>query len=328
MELTNQVATLQDEVKLLKGEIKTILKEIRTAVLTRDNPFAAGLDSMAIGGVAPAASPITSLPIEPARPEPAQAAPTHQGESQAPPPAAPTAGEGQAPAPTLPPQEGPPSWPSSPPRQGPAGPIIIQGGGGGPAAPAWAGPVPPPQPAPAPFVPAAYTPPQPGPAAEPVQTQANTQPAGWAVDASAQTDEPANEVSRAAESAPPRDPIPLREFQDERPEQSETPPQSQPSWSLPSLASLAVWAEDALVTLGPRRFLFVLELATFADLISADAREVLSGLVDADVMSGEDERPLNVNECLVVLRQLDAIVHGEKVVKLPRRRGIRHRRVR
>jgi hypothetical protein len=40
MELTAQMAALEDELKVLKGEIKSILTEIRTSVLTRDNPFA------------------------------------------------------------------------------------------------------------------------------------------------------------------------------------------------------------------------------------------------------------------------------------------------
>jgi hypothetical protein len=40
MEITAQIAALEEEVKLLKGEIKTILEEIRTSVLARDNPFA------------------------------------------------------------------------------------------------------------------------------------------------------------------------------------------------------------------------------------------------------------------------------------------------
>jgi hypothetical protein len=40
MEITAQMAALEEEVKLLKGEIKTILEEIRTSVLARDNPFA------------------------------------------------------------------------------------------------------------------------------------------------------------------------------------------------------------------------------------------------------------------------------------------------
>jgi hypothetical protein len=40
MEITAQMAALEDEVKVLKGEIKSILEEIRTSVLARDNPFA------------------------------------------------------------------------------------------------------------------------------------------------------------------------------------------------------------------------------------------------------------------------------------------------
>jgi hypothetical protein len=40
MEITAQIAALEEEVRLVKGEIKSILEEIRTSVLTRDNPFA------------------------------------------------------------------------------------------------------------------------------------------------------------------------------------------------------------------------------------------------------------------------------------------------
>jgi hypothetical protein len=39
MEITAQIAALEEEVKVLKGEIKSILEEIRSAVLARDNPF-------------------------------------------------------------------------------------------------------------------------------------------------------------------------------------------------------------------------------------------------------------------------------------------------
>jgi hypothetical protein len=42
MDVTAKVAALEEEVGLLKGEIKTILQEVRTAVLARENPFAAG----------------------------------------------------------------------------------------------------------------------------------------------------------------------------------------------------------------------------------------------------------------------------------------------
>jgi hypothetical protein len=40
MEITAQIAALEEEIKLLKGEIKSVLEEIRTSVLARDNPFA------------------------------------------------------------------------------------------------------------------------------------------------------------------------------------------------------------------------------------------------------------------------------------------------
>lgn len=39
MDLTANVAALEEEVTLLKGEIKLILQEVRTAILTRENPF-------------------------------------------------------------------------------------------------------------------------------------------------------------------------------------------------------------------------------------------------------------------------------------------------
>jgi hypothetical protein len=39
MEITAQIAALEEEVKILKGEIKSILEEIRSAVLAQDNPF-------------------------------------------------------------------------------------------------------------------------------------------------------------------------------------------------------------------------------------------------------------------------------------------------
>jgi hypothetical protein len=57
-------------------------------------------------------------------------------------------------------------------------------------------------------------------------------------------------------------------------------------------------------------------------------RDVLGGLADLVPPREGEERPMHVNECLVVLRQLEAILQGEKITKLPRRRGQRHSRVR
>ncbi|MCH8007686.1 MAG: hypothetical protein IIC91_02360 [Chloroflexi bacterium] len=309
MELTNQVATLQDEVKLLKGEIKSILKEIRTAVLSRDNPFSVGLESV-------------QTPMDEKTPAPEPVLPAIQPTPIAQAPVAPIAPTFQVPAtpqPTLAPQISSPQ---------PA--AVIQGGPQ--PGPAWAGPVPESQPAPAPFTPSAAPArlaPPPGNAEPEAPTAAHAKSTQQAAEAEApEGDEP--EAPEAEEMAA-NEPIPIRPAKQRQDEQSldeAAPVKAWPSWSLPTIAGLAVWAEEALIALGPRRFQFVLELATFAELLSSDAREVLASLMDADTLSHEEERPLNVNECLVVLRQLEAIVHGEKIVKLPRRRGIRHRRIR
>lgn len=306
-ELTSQVKILEDEVALLKGEIKAILTEIRTAVLSRDNPFTAGGG----GGFSDDQHASAATPQSPSA----------EPQALAPEPPAPTPG---IPDLTI-------SLPMTDPQQQP------------PAVPPWAGAIPSQQPAPAPFMPG---PPQtPGAPAPPPVVQgpqvvinapgATPSPPGAGAEAPPVT--PPSSTESRSDPAPsdgePEDeetsnePIPIRSNMADDVEASE-PQRERPAWSLPALAGLAVWAEDSLASLGPRRFHFVLDLATFSGLLSPEAREVLSGLIDADSLSHEEERPLNVNECLVVLRQLDAIVHGEKIMKLPRRRGIRHRRVR
>ena len=69
MEITAQIAALEEEVKLLKGEIKSILEEIRTSVLARDNPFA-------LQGGLPVFQPIErSEPTGKPPPEPEEEAP-------------------------------------------------------------------------------------------------------------------------------------------------------------------------------------------------------------------------------------------------------------
>lgn len=266
MELTNQVATLQDEVKLLKGEIKSILKEIRAAVLSRDNPFAS--DGPATFS-APAPAPPVAVEAPPA-PLPEVAAP-----------AAPAI-ETPPPAPTPEPQ--------APPAPEPPAPIPM---------PAFAGPPPAPVAAPPP-------------------------PAWRTVGATAPQLAPEEDDLRLEEER-----APLRVIKGGAPRTAQEPePASagQP-WNIMTIAGLAVWAEDALEALGPRRFQFVLRLATFGELIPEEAREVLTGLSGA-APEAKDELPTNVNECLVVLRQLEAIVSGERLSKLPRLRARRHRRVR
>ncbi len=131
----------------------------------------------------------------------------------------------------------------------------------------------------------------------------------------------------AASGAPidDKEPIPIRP--DEEEHESSSPLQ----WNLLTIASLTAWAEDAVKTLGPQRFQIVLELAGFAELLSSDVREVLSSLGELAPAKESKEakaRPMNVNECLVILHQLQAILQGETVTRLRKRRAGRHSRVR
>ena len=79
MEITHQIANLEDELKLLKGEIKSVLKEIRAALLNQDNPFTSNSPGLRTGGVAPASlsdvgpapADVLPLPLHPS-PPPAQ----------------------------------------------------------------------------------------------------------------------------------------------------------------------------------------------------------------------------------------------------------------
>lgn len=262
MELTNQVATLQDEVKLLKGEIKSILKEIRAAVLSRDNPFVSD-------GPVSFSSPQSSAPaaIEtPAAPPPAEAVAQAIDSQPVPPP--PAAAPAAAPAPEPPAPA--PSFAPPPPHVD------------APSPPAW-------------------------------------RTVGATAGQLALEEQPYEEAER----------VPLRVIKGGAPRAAEArePAGAGQSWNIMTIAGLAVWAEDALEALGPRRFQFVLQLATFGELIPEEAREVLNGLAGA-APEEKNELPTNVNECLVVLRQLEAIVNGERLSQLPRLRGRRHRRVR
>ncbi len=263
MDLTNQVATLQDEVKLLKGEIKAVLKEIRTAVLSQDNPFSSDSGTPAFQPVNHSAGDDSGEPANkqtntPEIPDVAAIAIPTFGAPPAAPPAAPLA---------LPPAAEPAPPPATAPGPPPA------------AEPASIEPIPL------------------RPSAE------QTQETDWA-------NEPDDELDDKPDDA-----------------QASTHGRAQ-AWSITSIAGLAIWAEEALQALGPRRYQFVLKLAAFAELLTPEAQEVLGSMDESDPGATADDRSVTVNECLVVLRQLDAIVHGERVIRLPRRRGARLRRVR
>ena len=125
---------------------------------------------------------------------------------------------------------------------------------------------------------------------------------------------------------PPGGPTPIRPPEEETSSDEESPsPASGPGWNLLTIASLTAWAEDALTSLGPRRFQIVLELACFAELLSPDVKSVLCDMSQLAPEKEANEQPMNINDCLVVLHQLEAILQGEKVRRLPRRRARRSR---
>jgi hypothetical protein len=223
MELNQQIATLQDEVKVLKGEVKNILKEIRAAILSRDNPFA----PEGTPQLRPLALPGTDAPASPS-------------------------GAG-----------------ASDPGDGPF----------------QAAPAPAPAEAPAPWIEAA--------AAAPVAVAA-VAPAVPTIEAP-----PAAPVARAYEEpAPPR-------------------------WSLLTIATLTAWAEEAVQALGRQRFQMVLDLATFAGIVTNELRDVLNQVARLAPAGEKHEQPTTINQCLVLLRQLEAILNGEDPGELSLRRAAR-----
>ncbi len=100
---------------------------------------------------------------------------------------------------------------------------------------------------------------------------------------------------------------------------------AKPEWNMLTIASLAAWSEDALKSLGPRRFQTVLELACFAELFASDVKDILSKMAEISPEDAVDEKPMHINDCLVVLHQLEAILQGDKVRRLPMRRRRRSR---
>lgn len=84
------------------------------------------------------------------------------------------------------------------------------------------------------------------------------------------------------------------------------------SWSLVKIAGLAVWAEEALKQIGPERLQVLLDLCEYAGYLPASAREALARVMSLDLAIEERATPPSLNECLVVLYQLDALMRGEE----------------
>ena len=124
---------------------------------------------------------------------------------------------------------------------------------------------------------------------------------------------------------PSNEPTPLHAAQADASSEDAGEASEKPDWNMLTIASLAAWSEDALKSLGPRRFQTVLELACFANLLTSDVKDVLSNMAEIAPEEASDEKPMHINDCLVVLHQLEAILQGDKIRRLPMRRRRRSR---
>jgi hypothetical protein len=93
------------------------------------------------------------------------------------------------------------------------------------------------------------------------------------------------------------------------------------AWSVPTIAGLVAWADETASRIGASHLQMVLELARFAGLIHPEAQEPLLKVIKL-ASSRKDSAAASVNDCLVALRQLEAIFDGElsQELALSRRR--------
>jgi len=112
----------------------------------------------------------------------------------------------------------------------------------------------------------------------------------------------------AAPPSPAPGPVPLRPAADAAAApQPGSAPAERPSWSLLTIAGLSAWAEDAMRRLGPLRLEILLDLCQASGHLTDDARAALSRVIELEV--DEPERAPSSNETVVILRQLEALLH-------------------
>ena len=153
--------------------------------------------------------------------------------------------------------------------------------------------VPAPAPAPAPEPPA--------PRHEPVQARRpKPEPIEEAGDEDDEPEPPARE--------PAKEPIMLRPQPTPMP--SAAPEETQPSWSLLTIAGLSAWAEEAMRRVGPLRLEILLDLCEAAGHMTPQARAALARVTELDLPEPADTP--STNETVVLLRQLDALVNDDE----------------
>jgi hypothetical protein len=95
-------------------------------------------------------------------------------------------------------------------------------------------------------------------------------------------------------------------------------------WSLHTIASLVAWIDETTSRLGATHLHMILDLTRFGGLIPLEAEEVLLKVIKlASSRKDKDGASPSVNDILLSLRQLEAIMEGEEAdeLSLVRRRS-------
>jgi hypothetical protein len=111
---------------------------------------------------------------------------------------------------------------------------------------------------------------------------------------------------------PPRRDVPAAEMPPATSRAEAPAAKSTPRWSLIKVAGLTVWAEEALKQVGPERLETLLDLCEFAGYMPSSAKEALMRVMNLGIAIDERTETPSVNECLVILYQLHALMQEEE----------------
>lgn len=114
------------------------------------------------------------------------------------------------------------------------------------------------------------------------------------------------EPARAPEAREPAPSHRLRVLPEPQPEPAPAP---EPAWSLLTISHLAIWAEDVVHRLGPRRVRSMLELCEIGGQVTPETKAALLRIIEPD--APEPSRAPTVNEWLLALRELEALLRDE-----------------
>ncbi len=82
-------------------------------------------------------------------------------------------------------------------------------------------------------------------------------------------------------------------------------------WNLLTISNLALWAEEAVKRIGPKRLEMMLELCEIGGRIDGETKAALLKVIDSG--AADPARAPTSNESLLTLRELEALLHDEQL---------------